>query len=173
MEPYEQGALDSLCGIYSIINATRKIIKINQEQASQLFKDVINYLDEKWGINRVIIEGISLHDISQVLNEIILLKYPIEAKAPFWHYPDTPLDIFWKEMNKFYYEPNCVILLGIGGVYEHWTVVKSISEKQIRLFDSCRIKQFNRNKCTTKKTTSKRIHKLFPTHTYFLRSNKP
>jgi hypothetical protein len=173
MEPYEQGALDSLCGVYSIINATRKIVKINEQLSTQLFKELIDFLEEKCGINRIIIDGIGLHDISQVLNYIIKPKYQIEAKAPFWHYPDTTLETFWKEMNNFL-KPNTAILLWIGGkIYDHWSVVESISEKQIRLFDSCRIKQFNRNRCTTKQTSSKRMHQLFPTHTYFLRSSEP
>jgi hypothetical protein len=171
MEPYEQGALDGLCGIYSIINATRKVNKINEDKSSSLFNEIVNYYDNKWGFNKVILEGISLHDISQVLNDIIKSKCQIEAKAPFWHHPNTSLDIFWDEMIKFMMKNNTAILLGIGGVYDHWTVVESISEKQIKLFDSCRIKLFNRNRCTTQKPTSKRMHQIIPTHTYFLSKN--
>ena len=169
MEPYEQGALDSLCGVYSIINATRRVIKINGDQASELFGEIIGFLDKKWGLKRVMLEGISLHDISQILNDIINSKYPIESKAPFWHLPDTTLDTFWKDMMNYYVEANTSILIGVGGVYDHWTVVESISNNQIRLFDSYKIKRLDRRKCTTQKSTSKRMHQLYPTHTYFLR----
>lgn len=169
MEPYEQGGLDSLCGVYSIINATRKVIQINRDQASGLFEDIMGFLDEKRRLRRVMIEGISLHDISKILNNIIKAKYSIESKAPFWHFPDTALDLFWNEMMNHCGEENTSILIGIGGVYEHWTVVESVSYDQIRLFDSDKIRRFNRNRCTTQKTTQKRMHRLYPTHTYFLR----
>jgi hypothetical protein len=170
MEPYEQGALDGLCGIYSIINATRKVVKINSAQSQELFNNIMEFLDEKWGLKRVMIDGISLHDISQVLNTIIKPQYPIESYAPFWHFTDTSLDVFWNEMMIFT-KANNAILIGIGGmVYDHWTVVESISNDQIKLFDSYKLKRFDRRRCTTQEATSKRKHQLYPTKTYFLRS---
>jgi hypothetical protein len=169
MEPYEQGGLDSLCGVYSIINAARKVVKINKNQALELFNKIIDFLDDEGRFKRVMLEGISLHDISQIINEIIKPKYPIESKAPFWHFPNISLKYFWDEMMDFCTEPNTAILIGVGGIHDHWTVVESIAENRIHLFDSNKIKRFERNRCSTQRTDKKRLHKLYPTHTYFLR----
>ena len=46
LKPYEQGALDSLCGIYSIVNAMRVIRGLNNEESQELFKQIIGYLED-------------------------------------------------------------------------------------------------------------------------------
>jgi hypothetical protein len=61
------------------------------------------------------------------------------------------------------------ILIGLGGpLWDHWSIVDSITEKQIRFFDSYKLKRLNRLRCATIRSTSSRPHLLCPTHTYFL-----
>ena len=45
MLPYEQGGLDSLCGLYSIVNAERVINGSTYEESVALFNDIVAYLD--------------------------------------------------------------------------------------------------------------------------------
>ena len=66
-------------------------------------------------------------------------------------------------------EKNRAILIGLGGpAWDHWTIVHSISDKQIRFFDSHKLRRLDRNRCTTTRSTALRPHVLCPTHTYFL-----
>ena len=74
-------------------------------------------------------------------------------------------------MQTFLEVPNRAILLCLGGVYDHWTVVQSISNKQIKFFDSDGLKHLNRSACTTQEPDKKRRHAIYPTHTYFLYSD--
>jgi hypothetical protein len=53
-------------------------------------------------------------------------------------------------------------------MWDHWSIVESITDKQIRFFDSYRLKRLNRSRCATMRSTSSRPHVLSPTHTYFL-----
>ena len=53
MEPFYQGALDSLCGVYSIVNAVRKVTKTIDSQ--EQFAEIINYLDSKRDLCKIII----------------------------------------------------------------------------------------------------------------------
>ena len=87
----------------------------------------------------------------------------------------TPIGLsvteFWNSMMEFLRNgegKRRVILIGLGGVYDHWSIVDSITDKQIRLFDSFKLKRLNRNRCATMRRSSSRPHLLFPTHTYFL-----
>jgi hypothetical protein len=41
MKPYEQGALDGLCAVYSIVNAARIISGIDEEGSRELFKEIM------------------------------------------------------------------------------------------------------------------------------------
>ena len=42
LPPFQQGGLDSLCGLYSIVNAERFINRSVDDEAQQLFDDLIH-----------------------------------------------------------------------------------------------------------------------------------
>jgi len=170
MKPYEQGALDGLCAVYSIVNATRIISGIDENQAKDLFRDIIVYLEKTNDLSRILIFGIGLTTIGGILSDVVGDRIQ-NRSMPFKQYPETPLDAFWQEMMGFLNGGGGkkAILIGVGGpMWDHWSIVESITEKQIRFFDSYKLKRLNRNRCATMRITSLRPHLLQPTHTYFL-----
>lgn len=170
MKPYEQGALDGLCAVYGIVNAARIIAGIDEVQSKELFKRIVLYLENKKGLPEILISGIGLKTIGGILNDVVR-GYIRHRSMPFKKYPDTPLDTFWNSMMEFLRNGERrrrAVLIGLGGVYDHWSIVDSITDKQIRLFDSFKLKRLNRNRCATMRCSSSRPHLLFPTHTYFL-----
>jgi hypothetical protein len=169
MKPYEQGALDGLCAVYSIVNATRIVTGIGEEEAKNLFREIIGYLESKKDLGRLLIEGIDLLTIGGILGEVVGDRIR-NRYMPFKQNPDTPLDAFWTEMMGFLCGGGRrAILIGVGGpMWDHWSIVESITDKQIRFFDSYRLKRLNRSRCATLRSTTSRPHVLSPTHTYFL-----
>jgi hypothetical protein len=168
MKPYEQGALDGLCAVYSIVNATRIVSGIGEEEAKELFKEIIRYLETKKDLGKILIEGIDLLTIGGILGEVVGDRIK-NRYMPFKLSPETPLDQFWNEMMAFLSGGDRrAILIGVGGpMWDHWSIVESITDKQIRFFDSYRLKRLNRSRCATMRSTSSRPHVLSPTHTYF------
>jgi hypothetical protein len=169
MKPYLQGALDGLCAIYSIVNAVRIISDIDDEESKELFQRILNYLEKTKDLSRVLTEGIGLTTIGGILRDIVNDKITQRA-MPFKHRPDTSLDEFWSEM-MYFLDGGCkrAILIGLGGpIWDHWSIVHSISDRQIYFFDSNKLKRLNRSRCTTTRSISSRPHMLCPTHTYFL-----
>jgi len=169
MKPYEQGALDGLCAVYSIVNAARIISSLSDDDSRELFKEIISYLEKSHDLAQILTSGIGLNTIGAILNEVTATHIK-HRSMPFKHYPETPLDEFWTEMMKFINGSNGrVILIGLGGrLWDHWSLVETITEKQIRFFDSLKLKRLNRSRCATIRPTSSRPHLLCPTHTYFL-----
>ena len=169
MKPYEQGALDGLCAVYSIVNATRIISGLGEEESKELFKEIILYLEETMDLSHILISGIGLKTIGGILGDVVGDRIR-HRSMPFKQYPDTPLDTFWAEMMGFLNGGGPrAILIGLGGpAWDHWSIVESITEKQIRFFDSYKLKRLNRSRCATIRSTSSRPHLLCPTHTYFL-----
>jgi hypothetical protein len=170
MKPYEQGALDGLCAVYSIVNATRIISGISEDEAKELFKEIILYLEKTCDLSKILFSGIGLKTIGGILSDVVGDR--IRSRSmPFKQYPETPLDSFWAEMMGFLNggRGRKAILVGVGGpMWDHWSIVESITERQIRFFDSYKLKRLNRNRCATMRSTSSRPHILQPTHTYFL-----
>jgi hypothetical protein len=169
MKPYEQGALDGLCAVYSIVNAVRIISGTSEEESKELFKEIILYLERTHDLTKILLSGISLQTIGGILSDVVGDRIG-NRSMPFKQRPETPLDEFWAEMMSFINGGGKkTILIGVGGpMWDHWSIVESITEKQIRFFDSYKLKRLNRNRCGTMRSTSSRPHLLHPTHTYFL-----
>jgi len=63
--PFQQGGLDSLCGLYSIINAERFINRSSDEETQQLFNDLIHYLSRRGLLTKFLIDGI-IHSLAAI-----------------------------------------------------------------------------------------------------------
>ena len=168
MKPYEQGALDGLCAVYGIVNAARITAGIDDQQSKELFRKIIMYLERKNGLQEILLKGIGLKTIGGILNYVVRDLIP-NRSMPFKLHPETPLDEFWEAMIAFMQDgERRVIFIGLGGVYDHWSIVDQITDRQMSLFDSFKLKKLNRSRCSTTRSTYVRPHLVFPTHTYFL-----
>jgi len=169
MKSYEQGALDGLCAVFSIVNAARIISGLGEEESEELFREIILYLEKANDLSAILVSGIGLKTIGGILGDVVGERIR-HRSMPFKQYPDTPLDDFWSEMTEFLHrgEKKGAILIGLGGPgWDHWSIVESITERQIRFFDSHKLKRLNRSRCATIRSTSSRPHLLCSTHTDF------
>jgi len=168
VQPFEQGGLDSLCGIYSLLNAERRINNTSNGGSQQLFNSIIEYLSRKNLLAPILTQGMLLKHIKAILADVIGDRIPYQ-KLHFAGQANPDLNTFWTEIASFLSDaPRAAVLLGMSGTHDHWTVVKEISEKQIQLFDSRRLRTLNRSNCTTGESKGKRHHILWPAQTYFL-----
>jgi hypothetical protein len=158
-----------LCAIYGIVNAARIISDIGEEESKNLFKQILGYLENSAGLGRVLTEGIGLNTVGSILKDVANGRIP-DRNMPFKHRPDTSLDQFWSEMMSFLDgSSKRAILIGVGGrMWDHWSIVHAISDRQVYFFDSHKLKSLKRSRCTTVRPTAVRPHLLCPTHTYFL-----
>lgn len=170
--PLQQGNLDGLCGVYSIINATGKIIgQLDENEQKEMFRKIISYLYKKYSNNLDFLfndGGITIRDIGSVLKDVIEPRHGIIRKKPHHKSSSLELNNFWDSMTKFLGEPQRAIILGLARKHDHWTVVDSITEKRLTLLDSGGLCHINRRVCTTVDSDPTSIHLLKPTHTYFL-----
>ncbi|SFJ09140.1 hypothetical protein [Nitrosomonas sp. Nm34] len=170
MLPFEQGGLDSLCGIYSIVNAERIINNTVSQDSQDLFNKIVQYLESQRSLATILTKGMLLKHITTVLDDVVGDR--VAYKKRHFAGVETPdLNTFWTEVASFLNKnngANRAVLLGISGFYDHWTVVKKISESSIDLLDSDGLRRFNRINCTTSDAKGKRRHVLCPAQTYFL-----
>jgi hypothetical protein len=167
--PFQQGGLDSLCGLYSIVNAERYINHSSDEETQQLFDDLIYYLSRRGLLSKFLIGGIIHTEMLVILNKVVGKKRISNVEIPWRGMQNPDLTTFWKSMQNFLDgTPNRAIILGLQGYHDHWTVIESITSRSILLYDSALIKRLPRSSCTTVYTTGTRKHLLFPAQTYFL-----
>jgi hypothetical protein len=167
--PFQQGGLDSLCGLYSIINAERFINHSSDGETQQLFNDLIHYLSRRGLLTKFLIGGIIHTEMLVILNKVVGKKRISNVSIPWRGVMNPDLTKFWKSMQRFLDgTPGRSIILGLKGYHDHWTVIENITNRSIILYDSALIKRLPRSSCTTVYATWKRKHLLLPAQTYFL-----
>ncbi|WP_310619265.1 hypothetical protein [Flexibacterium corallicola] len=171
-----QGALDGLCGIYSIINSVALISPkgMGDEDRSTQFMSLVNLLDDGRSIGEIIHEGIGFRKLGELIDVCsrrrrrstgvdvhrrVAMKQDPKSFSEFWELLQEHVDVDRKQ----------TAILGMSGKYDHWTVVKTISEKRIELQDSDGLHYLNRAQCGLEETEKIR-HILWPTQTYLLSS---
>lgn len=167
--PFQQGGLDSLCGLYSIINAERFVNHSSDAESQLLFDSLIKYLDRRSLLSKFLINGINHTEMLFILKRVVGKKRISNLGIPFRGVATPDLTRFWKYMQWFLDgTPGRSIILGLQGYHDHWTVIEKITNRSILLYDSSLIKRLPRDRCTTLYVTGKRKHILLPAQTYFL-----
>ena len=169
LPPFQQGGLDSLCGLYSIINAERFINHSSDDETQQLFNDLIHYLAKRKLLSKFLIGGIIHPEMLVILNKVVGKKRISSVEIPWRGVQNPDLTAFWRSMQNFLDGTRGrSIILGLQGYHDHWTVIESITTRSIMLYDSALIKRLPRYRCTTSYATETRKHLLLPAQTYFL-----
>jgi hypothetical protein len=167
--PFQQGGLDSLCGLYSIINAERIINHSSDEDTQQLFNELIHFLSRRGLLSKLLIGGIIHTQMLMILDKVVGRQRISDVQVPWRGIPNPDLTTFWESMQYFLDgTPGRAIILGLQGYHDHWTVIETITNRSILLYDSSKIKRLPRSRCTTVYATWKRKHLLLPAQTYFL-----
>jgi hypothetical protein len=167
--PFQQGGLDSLCGLYSIVNAERYINRSSDVETQQLFNDLISYLSRRRLLSKFLVEGIMHKEMLVIMDKVVGKKRISNVQIPWRGVQNPDLTTFWHSMQSFLDgTPGRAIILGLQGYHDHWTVIESITSRSIMLYDSALIRRLPRSACTTVYITETRKHLLFPAQTYFL-----
>ncbi|HTP00854.1 MAG TPA: hypothetical protein VMJ64_05720 [Anaerolineales bacterium] len=168
LPPFQQGGLDSLCGLYSIVNADRFINHSSDESAQVLFDSIIHYLSRRRLLAKMLIGGVIHRQMVAILNDVAGERIP-NLWIPWRGIPTPELYTFWRSMQNFLDgTPGRAVILGLQGYHDHWTVIETITDKSIFLYDSALIVRLPRYACSTSHANGRRIHHLLPAQTYFL-----
>lgn len=167
--PFQQGGLDSLCGLYSVVNAERIINRSSDQEAQQLFDGLIDFLARRRLLSNLLVGGILHNQMLMILDRVVGNQRISRVDIPWRGMPTPDLGTFWRSMQSFLDGTRGrTIILGLQGYHEHWTVIESMTDRSIFLYDSSLIKRLPRSRCTTGYTWGKRKHQLLPAQTYFL-----
>lgn len=166
LRPFEQGRLDALCGVYSLINADKIVNR--KSDSHELYQNIIEYLDNKKKLKQALIEGTFFRsDVKPIVNEFFSDRW--EFKFPYSGVRTPILSEFWNSMQHFLSkDKNRAIIIAIKGRYDHWTVIHEISNNKINLHDSSGLGHLLRLNCTTGEETRTRHHVLLPAQTIFI-----
>ena len=134
LPPFQQGGLDSLCGLYSVINAERFINRSSDLETQQLFDDLIHFLSRRKLLSKLLIGGIIHTEMLLILDKVVGKQRISNVRVPWRGVPNPDLTTFWHSMQNFLDgTPGRSIILGLKGYHDHWTVIESITNRSIML----------------------------------------
>ena len=176
-----QGVLDSLCGVYAVVNATEIVIgkfvvasngSKRKGQKKALFKALINHLAKNNLLKIALTEGITEIDTRGGLLDIAIKSVKIHQKLKmkkqrsFDEDPET-LEQYWEKLTSHLMQDRASVIIVVSGRLEHWTCVKEITTEVLVLADSAGVQFIHRQKCTIG-LEEKGMYTLWPSMTYLL-----
>jgi hypothetical protein len=174
-DPYQQGDLDSLCGVYCVVNAVSRLCgPLSEDKATELFESIVEFLETRSPLVERILAGTALTEIGGVLGQVVAHQYPIQRCKAFHGFPKVSRHFFWDHIQDFMDNYEGVVLTAIGGHHDHWTLIHKATDRTFNLYDSGGIHRLYRAHCTLdQKNPENHRHILYPTHTYFLWVDNP
>lgn len=155
--PLHQGELDGLCGIYAIINAIRRLCpEISRDTCDHLFTLQLDALsgDPTSPINAVAngIGQTALRGLIELSCEEIFRRLRISLHCRSMRLKrNASLHAIWHEMEQ-QTATGGVIILGLSGRYDHWTVAYRTTPRRLYLVDSSMMQFLNRKSCSTSRS---------------------
>ena len=154
LRPFHQGELDGLCGVYAVINAVRALCpELTADDAAWIFGSLISVLAKAgtdaveattYGIERAEVGRLLRWTRAHVLDEYGVGLTVRRLPRPLRH--QVGLATLWQALARAI-TPSSVAVLGLAGRQSHWTVAIGVTPRQIRLFDSCKMRVLHRRHC--------------------------
>ena len=171
----QQGQYDGLCGVYSIVNSVSALAKNSKTDGNlrkALFDVVCRQLDDDGLLLSAVTGGISAGDYDGFIGRALKaieheMEIGVDSTTPFRSGPLTAA-AFYKELaDRIGEGTRSLAIVWVSGEWDHWTVVRSISEARINLIDSDGRDHLARSFCSIYPDASGK-YILHPRQTYLL-----
>ena len=149
LAPYAQGELDSLCGLYSIINAIRlvryPVAPVSSAKSRSLFTAGIEFLRDTGSLDPALVNGINIRRWK--LLAALLAEH---ASTPKWSIAvETTKHRMPARAIMRYIDDSVAMglpmLLHLGRRHQHYTVISGVTQHSILLFDSSQLVRARRH----------------------------
>lgn len=142
LSPLRQGDLDSLCGVYAVINAVRKSAhrhRLGSDDWKSLFDLLVEAQEEKGDTAASVTQGIFSKRLWRLARKAVSYcrsrSIPMTASRPisrsYWPALDLPA---WLSVQAD--RPATAVVLGLVEPWDHWTVLNRVGQRHITFYDS-------------------------------------
>lgn len=152
VEPWQQGELDLLCGVYAVLNGIKTAAPMHASIKSQwddifyaiackLEDDAASFNILSYGLNRRSL-GIALRAAGDWLESNSGSQ--LFVSWPFYSSPTVKAESVLMRLQDHLSVPNTAAIVCVSGRIDHWTVVTDVTARRVRLFDSIGMKFIRR-----------------------------
>lgn len=145
-EPFRQGHLDGLCGLYAIVNALDLLrdggLTHSEDEAHRIMRALVDAVPEHFP--RAIWDGTKVRHIRRMLAAANLFarkryKFGIDWSEPFLRRDfDTPTQ--YHAALRAELDGGHLAIIGLAPPWDHWTLVRAASDEGLDCVDSIELK---------------------------------
>src|SRR5215204_5268114 len=181
--PFQQGDLDGLCGIYSVINAIRLATEdetrdLPDAALQELFFTLLLEADAVVGTVEAVGLGIDPKPLFRVAQAAVRhmadehglrlgVTHAIRRGEP------RTFDAILRRLTELADQPRSAVLICLTGHLDHWTVLKRVTGQSLTFFDSsgyARISLANCRSSAARSRGARRAHIIEPTGIFLVRA---
>src|SRR3954451_3049479 len=157
LQPYRQGRLDGLCGVYALINALRLLCpRLDEDACERAFCALIRARARQTAFPLAVISGgLSRRELLKLIgpwqwfaareSEVTLTVSRLKVSEP-------TLRGIWRGLCHAL-DGKSVAIIGLDGAERHWTVAHAATERTLRVADSSGLRVIFRSQCTVGRTS--------------------
>ncbi len=139
--PDQQGQLDSLCGVYVIINAVNLVYPMRRQDRVLLFKQLLTTLKRDEYLTIAIMSGTYKRHMNLMLKTAKQLIYrqhkvTIKVEPLFRVNKGVYAKQFYKKLGEFLEQKNRAVIINLSGALNHWSCIKEVTKTSLLLEDS-------------------------------------
>lgn len=173
-EPLLQGDLDEYCGQYALINALKWLKpEIQEQEMRSIFSEMMARISEirKGKRSARVTYGLSCEEM-ETLMSMIYHEYGMnfraiteDEKIPAWTFFS-----FWRSLENFFDRAKSrgVVLTRIKSMTNHWTVVTSVNDEKLELYDSRYMNVIERAECSIFEEDDEHFYRIGLHDTYLI-----
>lgn len=143
IKPVQQGSIDNLCGVYSIINALRLITPGSSDRDRNLLEAAVTYLDEREWLSSVMLEGTHTALFAAMARHLAALNGYQIARIASSHHREGHGQAIMRSL-----VAELPILVSIEPPLDHYSVIYGYTPNRWLLFDSYGYRWLRKNGCT-------------------------
>lgn len=165
-QKFNQGFLDSLCGIYSILNADSTINQPPFLSSQTLFNNIIEYLDERGILSNIIINGTDHKVMRDIFRNVVGERIPLKITNKRGI---DKLNDWWYNVRMFLEEKeHRAIILSLGGKAYHLTCISRVTDRSLVLVDSSKMISIKKSQCAIQGYPDTDKYIVYPSQCWYL-----
>lgn len=174
LRPFRQGRLDSLCGLYAILNAVYLLSypdkQIHPGAMKALFRQGVAILSRQRHLKFTLSWGLDPGPWDRLLEQFLPIieaevGFRIKQHKVFKAKPGLMPEQVASTIRNHLDQGHPIVLI-LGGAYDHWTVIAGHSDHRLHLFDSYGYCWLSTRSLTLDQHVHNRAHLLMPQATW-------
>ena len=177
IKPSQQGQLDNLCGVYSVVNVVAFLYKDKPHFKRRALMNALLKAYAEWGpLEDMVTAGLDTWEMDMLLNLVMERgyfhqKYPITISKPFLKDRNLNVQEVLIRIRRYVGRSNSkTVRVVLIGTTIHWSVIHAVDAQFVYFFDSTGDQQARLSAFTFKHSNRKRV--LHKESIYYIQRTK-